>query len=197
MLVERAAEKPSMLKLISVAVQRPRPAMTGNRDRFTHSPAHKRDRWNESPCLSKLNQQPELRLPTGLTTPRHANTNKAFTVPSHMKDTPWSQHSNVNFTRVLPEDQSWHDDCENGRRALHCFSEWHGNILQAHQAQNHCGEPASGDNDGVCAELATTVKSNFLSSCTYKKNKTQNSQWGLFSFQMHAFNLLLICIFTG
>lgn len=41
MLVERAAEKPSMLKLISVAVQRPRPAMTGNRDRFTHSPAYK------------------------------------------------------------------------------------------------------------------------------------------------------------
>lgn len=38
-LVESAAEKPSMLKLISVAVQRARPAMTGNRDRFTHSPA--------------------------------------------------------------------------------------------------------------------------------------------------------------
>lgn len=38
MLVERAAEKPSMLKLISVAVQRARPAMTGKRDRFTHSP---------------------------------------------------------------------------------------------------------------------------------------------------------------
>ncbi len=38
MLVERAAQKPSMLKLISVAVQRARPAMTGNRDRFTHSP---------------------------------------------------------------------------------------------------------------------------------------------------------------
>ncbi|TNN48925.1 hypothetical protein EYF80_040868 [Liparis tanakae] len=37
-LVERAAEKPSTLKLISVAVQRARPAMTGNRDRFTHSP---------------------------------------------------------------------------------------------------------------------------------------------------------------
>lgn len=41
MLVERAAEKPSMLKLTSVAVQRARPAMTGNRDRFTHSPATK------------------------------------------------------------------------------------------------------------------------------------------------------------
>lgn len=40
MLVERAAEKPSMLKLISVAVQRAKPAMTGNRDRFTHTPAY-------------------------------------------------------------------------------------------------------------------------------------------------------------
>lgn len=39
MLVERAAEKPSMLKLISVAVHRARPAMTGKRDRFTHRPA--------------------------------------------------------------------------------------------------------------------------------------------------------------
>lgn len=39
MLVDRAAEKPSMLKLISVAVQRARPTMTGNRDRFTHRPA--------------------------------------------------------------------------------------------------------------------------------------------------------------
>lgn len=42
MLVERAAEKPSMLKLISVAVQRARPAMTGNRDRFTHTPADRK-----------------------------------------------------------------------------------------------------------------------------------------------------------
>lgn len=39
MLVDRAAEKPSMLKLISEAVQRARPAMTGKRDRFTHRPA--------------------------------------------------------------------------------------------------------------------------------------------------------------
>lgn len=39
MLVERAAEKPSILKLISVAVQRASPAITGNRERFTHSPA--------------------------------------------------------------------------------------------------------------------------------------------------------------
>ena len=39
MLVERAAEKPSMLKLISVAVQRARPPIMGNRERFTHSPA--------------------------------------------------------------------------------------------------------------------------------------------------------------
>jgi len=39
MFVERAAEKPIMLKLISVAVQRASPAMTGNRDKFTHSPA--------------------------------------------------------------------------------------------------------------------------------------------------------------
>lgn len=39
MLVDRAAEKPSMLKLISVAVQRARPPITGNRARFTHSPA--------------------------------------------------------------------------------------------------------------------------------------------------------------
>ena len=38
MLVERAAEKPSILKLVSVAVQRARPAMTGKRDRFTHIP---------------------------------------------------------------------------------------------------------------------------------------------------------------
>lgn len=38
MLVERAAEKPSMLKLISVAVQRARPAITGNRDKFTQRP---------------------------------------------------------------------------------------------------------------------------------------------------------------
>lgn len=39
MLVESAAEKPSVLKLISVAVQSARPAMTGKRDRFTHRPA--------------------------------------------------------------------------------------------------------------------------------------------------------------
>lgn len=38
MLVESAAEKPSVLKLISVAVQSARPAMTGKRDRFTHRP---------------------------------------------------------------------------------------------------------------------------------------------------------------
>lgn len=42
MLVESAAEKPSMLKLISVAVQSARPAMTGKRDRFTHRPARDR-----------------------------------------------------------------------------------------------------------------------------------------------------------
>lgn len=41
MLVERAAEKPSMLKLSSVAVHRARPAMTGKRDRFTHRPARR------------------------------------------------------------------------------------------------------------------------------------------------------------
>lgn len=39
MFVERAAEKPSMLKLISVAVQSARPAITGNKERFTHNPA--------------------------------------------------------------------------------------------------------------------------------------------------------------
>lgn len=39
MLVESAAEKPSVLKLISVAVQSARPAMTGKRARFTHRPA--------------------------------------------------------------------------------------------------------------------------------------------------------------
>lgn len=62
MLVERAAEKPSMLKLISVAVQRPRPAMTGNRDRFTHSPAENKQhaQLKESLCLYKLIQSPEL-----------------------------------------------------------------------------------------------------------------------------------------
>lgn len=38
MLVERAAEKPNILKLISVAVQRARPAITGNRDKFTQKP---------------------------------------------------------------------------------------------------------------------------------------------------------------
>lgn len=38
MLVERAAEKPNMLKLISVAVQRARPAITGKRDKFTQRP---------------------------------------------------------------------------------------------------------------------------------------------------------------
>jgi hypothetical protein len=39
MLVERAAEKPSMLKLSSVAVHSARPAMMGNRERFTHNPS--------------------------------------------------------------------------------------------------------------------------------------------------------------
>lgn len=39
MLVESAAEKPSVLKLSSVAVHRARPAMTGKRDRLTHKPA--------------------------------------------------------------------------------------------------------------------------------------------------------------
>lgn len=38
MLVESAAEKPSVLKLTSVAVHRARPAMTGKRDRLTHKP---------------------------------------------------------------------------------------------------------------------------------------------------------------
>lgn len=38
MLVERAAEKPNKLKLTSVAVQRARPAVTGNRDMFTQRP---------------------------------------------------------------------------------------------------------------------------------------------------------------
>lgn len=39
MLVERAAEKPTVLKLSSVAVHSARPAMMGKRDRFTHKPA--------------------------------------------------------------------------------------------------------------------------------------------------------------
>lgn len=59
MLVERAAEKPSMLKLISVAVHRARPAMTGKRDRLTHSPAGCRtnsmDNVNESTHLRSQN----------------------------------------------------------------------------------------------------------------------------------------------
>lgn len=38
MLVESAAEKPSVLKLSSVAVHSARPAMTGKRDRLTHKP---------------------------------------------------------------------------------------------------------------------------------------------------------------
>lgn len=38
MLVESAAEKPSVLKLSSVAVHRARPTMTGKRDRLTHKP---------------------------------------------------------------------------------------------------------------------------------------------------------------
>ncbi len=58
MLVERAAEKPSMLKLISVAVHRARPAMTGNRDRFTHSPAH----WETNSTYS-TNPYPEYPVP--------------------------------------------------------------------------------------------------------------------------------------
>lgn len=39
MLVERAAEKPTVLKLSSVAVHSARPAIMGKRDRFTHRPA--------------------------------------------------------------------------------------------------------------------------------------------------------------
>ena len=57
MLVERAAEKPSMLKLISVAVQRARPAMTGKRDRFTHSPKKVHKQSELSLSQSKLPEQ--------------------------------------------------------------------------------------------------------------------------------------------
>lgn len=42
MLVERAAEKPTVLKLSSVAVHSARPAMMGKRDKFTHRPAGRR-----------------------------------------------------------------------------------------------------------------------------------------------------------
>lgn len=42
MLVERAAEKPRMLKLISVAVHRASPPITGIRERFTSNPAKKK-----------------------------------------------------------------------------------------------------------------------------------------------------------
>lgn len=38
MLVDSAAEKPRMLKLISVAVHRARPPMTGTRERLTSRP---------------------------------------------------------------------------------------------------------------------------------------------------------------
>lgn len=48
MLVERAAEKPRMLKLISVAVHRASPPITGIRERFTSNPAKKKKRVNLS-----------------------------------------------------------------------------------------------------------------------------------------------------
>lgn len=62
MLVESAAQNPSMLKLISDAVQRARPAMTGNRDRFTQRP-EERKQINESPHrLSAGFSKSDLRL---------------------------------------------------------------------------------------------------------------------------------------
>lgn len=41
-LVDKAAEKPRMLKLISVAVHRASPPITGMRDRLTSNPANKK-----------------------------------------------------------------------------------------------------------------------------------------------------------
>lgn len=51
MFVERAAEKPSMLKLISVAVQRASPAITGNRDKFTQRPVDQNTQRAVNGCV--------------------------------------------------------------------------------------------------------------------------------------------------
>lgn len=52
MLVERAAEKPTVLKLSSVAVHSARPAIIGKRDRFTHRPAGRGQEEKQSTPIS-------------------------------------------------------------------------------------------------------------------------------------------------
>lgn len=44
-LVDKAAEKPRMLKLISVAVQRASPPITGIRERLTSNPANEKEKF--------------------------------------------------------------------------------------------------------------------------------------------------------
>lgn len=51
MLVDRAAEKPRMLKLISVAVHRASPPITGIRERFTSNPAEQKGQAQLNCCI--------------------------------------------------------------------------------------------------------------------------------------------------